>query len=164
MRFTLSSTLCFTLTNGSKNVSIFKFYIWFSHDGEVVFFFRFVLVSSVGLRGRDSTVSSCLSAEFLPNISYRLSSLRSIVFGLCFGAVFCLQDLLLTQVQRWTKITSPSTFLCPFSVSLFFFGIYHFFSSSLLSVPNMPVNLCWRVKSQCKLWFRRRKSSQCFAA
>lgn len=65
-------------------------YIWFAHYGEIVFsfhfffFFKYVLVSSVELR---DTVSF-LSAEFLPNISYQLSSLRSIVFGLCFRAVF----------------------------------------------------------------------------
>lgn len=31
--------------------------------------------------------------------------------------MFCLGNLLLTQVLRWTKITSPSNCLCPFSIS-----------------------------------------------
>lgn len=85
-------------------------------------------MSCVGLRGRESTVSCCLSAEVLPNISYWLSSLGSIVLGLYFGPVFCLRDLLLTQVQRWTKHRPWSS--VPFAFHDFF-----------LYIPSFPMQL-----------------------
>lgn len=140
MWFAHSGTLCFTLLNGRKNVRFFEVIhlilsLWRCCLLCLLFFFSF-LASSISLRGRSNTVSCCLPADFLPDISYRLSSLRSIVFGLCFRAVFCLRDLLLTQVQRWTKITPPTMLLCPFSISLFFLYIPYFFMELSQLIPT----------------------------
>lgn len=50
------------------------------------------------VKGRDNSGRWCLSKLF-------------------FGGSFSLGELLLTQVQRWTKITSPSNCLYPFILS-----------------------------------------------
>lgn len=107
-------------------------------------------------RQRHTTMSCCLSATFLLNISYPYPSWQYTVSRLFFKGVLCLQALLLTQVQGCTKITSPSMLLLPHlppvllfvaysSVINFFFNIICFFllcQIYTVIVCFVPVSLC----------------------
>lgn len=92
-------------------------YIWFAHYGEIVFSFHFFFffLRCFGvlcwIEGHCKLfVCRILAKHFLPAFFTSVHCL----WPLLQGSV-CLWDLLLIQVQRWTKITSPSTFLCPFN-------------------------------------------------